>query len=547
MVINMTRTLLLEAFRNIGKQLASFISIIIISMLAVLVYLGISFSASAMDQNVSDYYHDRNTQDLQVISPLLLTEGDLESIRALDGVADAEASLETIAWLPIDDGKLEVSVLSMPQRISLPRILAGSAPTSSGECMIENGLAEKLNLKVGDHVNLGGRAEDLPSLLKETSFTISGVFTHPDHITDKISFSPYILVDEEAFDQTLMKGNWSRIRVTLAEMPGNYFLNDYRNAVKPVEDALHELSKDRIPLRYEEVRETYEKQISDGEAELMEAKSKLDDAAKHLAEGEAELENVETQIADGERQLQDGEQKIHEAEVQIADAEKQIHDAEENAADSLEQLEEGRARLAEAESILGLAPGQIDAAEKMLNNTRELLDRLRDYLNRHRDASYYTSILTLYEYLENAWEEGRTDYYYSGEQYLDGLTAYEQGKKAIEEAETQLRELLDAREQLENKKGELAERKSELEQKRRELDEGKKQVAESRLDLEEKRREYDQGLRGYDEYLRELDDARGQLAQLETGAWIVRNNQADAGFVYCAVNSSNLSSFSSTF
>ena len=78
----------IEAFRNIRKQLGSFLSVAVIAMLAVCVYLGIDFAASALDKNVADYYHARSAQDLQVISPMLLTPEDLDEIRALDGVKD---------------------------------------------------------------------------------------------------------------------------------------------------------------------------------------------------------------------------------------------------------------------------------------------------------------------------------------------------------------------------------------------------------------------------------------------------------------------------
>ena len=49
----MKKTQKLEANRNIKDQLSSFISIVVIAMLAVTVYLGIAFSARAMDVNIS--------------------------------------------------------------------------------------------------------------------------------------------------------------------------------------------------------------------------------------------------------------------------------------------------------------------------------------------------------------------------------------------------------------------------------------------------------------------------------------------------------------
>ena len=79
----MTKTQWIDAFRNIGKQLVSFLSVIVIALLAVLIYLGLNYAAMAMDRNASAYYIDRSAQDIQIISPLLMTEEDLEAIRGL--------------------------------------------------------------------------------------------------------------------------------------------------------------------------------------------------------------------------------------------------------------------------------------------------------------------------------------------------------------------------------------------------------------------------------------------------------------------------------
>ena len=138
----MKKTQKLEANRNIKDQLSSFISIVVIAMLAVTVYLGIAFSARAMDVNISGYYNRLNMQDLVVYSPLLMTGDDAEAIRAVDGVAEVEGGNETVAWLPTDSGVISVSVITMAERVAVPEIISGHAPQNRQECMIENLLAK---------------------------------------------------------------------------------------------------------------------------------------------------------------------------------------------------------------------------------------------------------------------------------------------------------------------------------------------------------------------------------------------------------------------
>ena len=91
------KILFIDALRNIREQWVSFVSVIVIAMLAVMMYLGISYSAEALYRHISHYYAQQNYQDLQVVTSALLTAEDTEAIRGLDGVADAEGSAETSA------------------------------------------------------------------------------------------------------------------------------------------------------------------------------------------------------------------------------------------------------------------------------------------------------------------------------------------------------------------------------------------------------------------------------------------------------------------
>ncbi len=52
----MTRTQLKDGRRNIQKQLISFISIVVIAMIAVMAYLGIAYPAAAMRTYFENYY-----------------------------------------------------------------------------------------------------------------------------------------------------------------------------------------------------------------------------------------------------------------------------------------------------------------------------------------------------------------------------------------------------------------------------------------------------------------------------------------------------------
>ena len=609
--------------------MGSFVSIVVIALLAVTVYLGIAYSSRAMDENVSHYYNLLNTQDLQVFSAALLTKDDAEAVRALDGVSDVEGSFETVAWVPAEDDIVNVTVISMPERIAVPEVTRGHEPRGGDECMIEALLSKQLGLSMGDTIHLQDKAGGVPPLMTKSDFTITGIFDHPDHVTDKIDVTPYVIVPDSTFDRSILYGDWTRLRIRLADLPENRFTKGYTDAVAPVVQALKELSDVRMPVRVAEVRGNYQQKIDDGEKQLADAKAKLDDAAdqiadaekqledgrtqlaegekkladaeqkildgekqiadnekqiadgeKQLAEGEKQLADAENKIADGEKQLADGEKQLADGEKEYADGEKQLSDGEKQLADGEKQLSDaekqladarshqadyeaqynkGLEELADAERRLNLAPGQLADAELKLNEARRKLDgtkedidtgyhwlkkqdptpqdveALKKFIEKeyHVDTSeipnnifempedealkiiYRVTGLTA---KEAEWERGRIDYYYSGEEYLDGLTAYEKGKKRLEAAREAMQKLQEAEEQIKAKKAELEEGRQKLEESRKQLmesrqqlDDGKKQVDENRQQLEDGRKQLEENRRELEENRQKLEDGKKQL------------------------------------
>ena len=489
----MKKTQLKDALRIIRKQTVSFASIVVIALLAAMVYLGISYAAKALNLHISGWYGERNAQDLQVVSPLLLTEDDVEAIRSLDGVADAEGNLETTAWLPTPEGFCSLSVISVPDRIALPQLLEGRFPQSPEECMIEQGLAEEQGIRIGDRIRLEGDDGGVPALLKSGDFTVTGIVYHPDHISYEIAVSWYVLVEGEAFDRDALNGDFVRVRLTLTDPPKDRFTNAYWKQVRPVENALKELAAERGPLRLAD----YEETLASAERELAEKQRELEDAERQLADARAEL-------ADAERRITEGEEELRKAE---------------------ELLQEEGKRLdwyGGAVSLLEYARAILDGREEP--NPWDIWE----YFSTYYDESYGDLGLELLEELvegfdpENPgdlpdaiekvrelYDKTRNNYYYAGELYMDGLTLLEKGKK-----------------ELAAKKQEYADAVSSISEAETEIADGWEALRAAR---------------------RELDAGREQLDSVKGLGGTVLNNHADSGYMYCKENSGNLSSLSLTF
>ena len=88
----MKATQVLDARRNVKKQIVSYISIMVIAMVAVSAYLGIAYPAAALRKGASDYYARFRFWDLEVVSTMLMDEEDLETLRAIPGVKAVEGA-----------------------------------------------------------------------------------------------------------------------------------------------------------------------------------------------------------------------------------------------------------------------------------------------------------------------------------------------------------------------------------------------------------------------------------------------------------------------
>lgn len=381
------KMLMIEAVQNIRRQASSFTSIVVIAMLAVTVYLGISYAAEAIYLHISRYYAQQSFQDLQVISPLLLTEEDAEAIRTLNGVADAEGSAQTDAWFrsPNKGGADKLAVLSMPERIAMPELLEGRFPQTAEECAVELEFAEKNGLRIGESIRLEGRTDPVPELLTRSEYTITGFFHHPDHITNDFAWTYYVMMRYDAFDADSLDGNYTRIRVALTDLPENRFTESYWKKVDPIRSAVEALGAERAPMRLESVRRDVGEEIADAEAELAGAEADFADAEEKLADAETQLKDAETQLADAESALSDAERELGDQEAEFAEAEKKVNGAEFLLKDARRQLEDARAELEKKRAELEEKKDELEEKKAELEEKRAELEDARVRIENARD------------------------------------------------------------------------------------------------------------------------------------------------------------------
>ena len=281
------------------------------------------------------------------------TEEDIEAIKAVEGVSDAEGVYQTSAKLfdPEGNENASVDVISMTERISLPEMTEGRLPESFFECAVEKETADKLGLETGDTITVRGHDGGSAPYLRHRAFRITGIFVHADHYA-KETYSAgnrYVLVTDNSFDTDALENCYMRAVAKLDRPEGMKLIGKpYDSFSSDGADRIKALADERAPMREEAVKDRYREKIDEGQ-------KKLDDADAQLKSSRETLDEYAEKIADGERELDENRKKLDDAGKELAAAKKKLDagkaelDANKSRLDGAQaQLDEGAARLADA-------------------------------------------------------------------------------------------------------------------------------------------------------------------------------------------------------
>lgn len=202
--------------------------------------LGIRFAGVSLLNCASAFLERQHYKDFDMVSNVGVSAEDLSRIRSAEGVADAEGIINLPGSLSFGDDSLELRLYSPTQRVSVPVIEEGRAPESEDECALCRDLMEKLDLSVGDSVRLRASRQEQADVLKENSFSVTGIVAHPDHVTRELEY--YALLSDSAFDRDVLGSDFTNALVD-AEIPEgtNQLALSYFDIVSPTEAALDAL------------------------------------------------------------------------------------------------------------------------------------------------------------------------------------------------------------------------------------------------------------------------------------------------------------------
>ncbi|OUN98667.1 MULTISPECIES: ABC transporter permease [unclassified Pseudoflavonifractor] len=538
--------LLTDFIREVRHTYSRFLSILLLSALAVAFLVGLRATAPDMEYTADNYYDSHHLMDGYVMSTMGLTQEDLQALAQADGVDQVEG-----AW-SVDATAVDsiVSMRSMPENLNLLNVVEGRLPQQADECVTEQMLLTALGLEIGDTLTVTLDEADQDSLTR-TSYTIVGTVQSPLYVgTDRGSttlgsgsIDAFVYIPGENFDLDVY---------TTAYFTGdgmealNSYSQAYADQLSALVDSLDPLAQERASLRDKEVRSEAQKELDDARSELADAQKELDDAKKKLDDARAELDSgwadYESGLATLEQEIKDGQAKLNAARSQLEESQTRYEQGKVDYQEGLAQYQEGQTAYEE-----NLA--QLDAQqEEVAKGYEEYYDALKPFEGTPMYDQMVEQLAPQKAKLDEAAAQIQAGY----QQLAQVKTQLEESKAELDAAQAQLQ---DAAQQLDTGWAEYQSGQQTLDQ---EEARGRSQLAEAKAELDDGEAEYQKGLEEYqqakadaqpelEQAQADIDQGQKDLDEMATCEWYVLGRDTNSGFVSYSQDAERVDNLSSIF
>ncbi len=324
----MKKTKRKHLLRTIKKNAVTFFAVAFIAAVSIAIFVGFQSASQAILQETDRYFNDNNLQTLEIACANGITLEDLEAISSWEGVTAVEGGYTTSVRMRLETERIQLQARTLLSGMNQPRVLKGVLPSEADEIAIEELLAKRRGLKVGDVITLEHDGE----LLHDT-FTITAVINEPSYCCVNVkdargkgsvglgSNDFYIELRKDAFDPDYFSDCYTTAYVDCSTLDGIfYFSDEYYDSEAAYIDRLDVPAQERATLRYESLVAEVQGKIDDAQAELDDAQLEISDAETEIANAEAEIEQAKIDITDGEQELADGKQALSDSEQELSDA-----------------------------------------------------------------------------------------------------------------------------------------------------------------------------------------------------------------------------------
>lgn len=517
-----------DIYRTITGTLPRFLSIFFIVVLGVAFYSGIRVTQKDMHITADHQFDDSKLMDVKVMGTLGVSKDNLDSIKKLSKVSQAEGnySIDVIAKKQGSDEEHAIKVMGQTEKLNKITLVKGRLPKEDGECLVDEWYADQTGLKIGDILRLtSGTDDDLKDTLKNTTYKITGIGKSCEYLSrsrgsTKIgtgTLSGFIIIKKSEFSLDV----YTEVYLTAKEAKEERAYSDaYDQKVKKLEDEIKEIAatenQKRLRTIQQEAQDKIDKNEKKYKKERKKVLGKLDQADQKLKESKQKLSDSKKQLEQSKQQIAKGQEQIRSAQIQYQTGINQISSAR-------KQLKQQSQKITEQRKNLKAQEAQITEQEKNLKvQEQQVQQALQAGMITEQEAQ--ASLSKIQE----------------GKQQIDAAKSkIQEGKQQITKAKTKISQ---AEKTLDQKSAQLKLAKKKIQTNQKKLESAKKQItagtkeikaAETKLLSGEKqlKKSRAKALKQLKKAEKKIKDAKTEVSKIKKGKWYILNRQKLQSYV----------------
>ncbi len=443
-----------NSIRTIKKNFPRFLSLIVMSLLGVMVFVGLLATSPDMLHTLDNHYDKNNVYDIKILSSMGLIDDDIESLSNIENIKEVEGIYSTDILLSSDNNEYVVNVSSMPNIINTVELVEGKLPTSNNEIVVEENFITITKYKMGDTITIDN--ENLTNKeYKIVGTVISPLYFNQTNVsqtrgpsslgTGTVNFYSYIL--DTNFDIDYYTNIYITIKNAKEKITSkDDYLALIDNITLEIEKIKNNQEDNRYQKIYDEALSEIEEKEKEAQDELKDAKKDLDKAKKQLDNAKKTLDTTKNQLKTFKSELDKGKNKLDSGKSEYEKALKSYGIKEKDISTNIKVLKENITNLETILPTLEQNSQEYQTYQVQLATLKEQLKGLETLKSTKKslDKGYkeYEENKKLYNTSYSKYQQGLTTYNTNLKKYNKGLKKYNDGKKETEE------KISDAKEEL---------------------------------------------------------------------------------------------------
>lgn len=299
--------------REIKASFGRYMAIFAIIALGAGLFMGLRMSRPDFIETYDRYTQRFDFFNYRLVSTLGLTNDDLDLVREMDFVTDAEGAKSADFMVRDGDDNLIIIAHSIPKRINKIDLIAGRMPEKPNECLADPEMYTEDDIGKTIKLSPDNGSATFDSFAYD-SYTITGITESVSYINlergsstlGNGSVAGYIYIPEDGFALDC----YTDIYLTL-DISGYVYSDEYEENAEKYREPLESFMEERAKVRYDSIIDSATEALSEARAEYEKglaqyepSKAKYDAARSEFDEGKAaamaELDKAEEQLKQAE-------------------------------------------------------------------------------------------------------------------------------------------------------------------------------------------------------------------------------------------------------